>query len=1193
MIKKILYYALIFSFIISMIPFYSAPVQATAYYNLGGTVTTSGDYTIHTFTTVGTSYFFASMTGNVEVLVVAGGGGGGTLNGGGGAGGIQYSASLAVTAGSNAVIIGDGGAGDATATGTGVNGDNSTFSSLTAIGGGGGGSRSSTTPYPGTAGANGGCGGGSSSSNDSVQYNGGTGSQGYNGGNGSVNKYGGGGGGGMGAVGGTTTTDSGANGGDGVNTYSDLLISANAGVDITGIHWIAGGGGGGMYNAVSGTAGSGGKGGGGAGSKTTNGTAGTSNTGGGGGGSDVSDIGGKGGSGIIIIKCLTSDFTSTFYSNSGGTLSLDISNPNCMIHTFVLADNNTNFVSTKAGNVEILVVAGGGGGGGHGTYNGGGGGGAGGALYDATKAIAVGSVNVIIGGGGAARTNGDNSTFAASTPIVAIGGGHGGGLVSAIDDPGANGGSGGGGSAKNTAGSIAGGTGSQGYNGGVGIYNATCPPGGGGGGQGAVGVAGSVQVAGNGGAGVTYTISGASANYAGGGGGGRWNHTGTNGTGWGSVGGSGTDATGGSGVANTGSGGGAGDTPGSGGSGTVIIRCVISDYIITVPTVTTQAASSITDTTATGNGNVTHDGDTTITERGIAVCLESHGTPDTGDALNIHDHTNAEGAFTESIVGMSAGTAYHFRAYAINFIGTSYGATVDVLTKPGKTVGVTTSTNSATEILVSWTATTGADNYHVYRGVTDLGHQGDVNHIHDTNAAAPLITKGDAVASDGTDAAHVDLSLSGTSVANGANTSYTVMPQNATGDGTVSDASANGYRLATGLGYQWNRSAADSDASYSTIGGFTSSTGEDTGAPSNGDGRYYTCTLTSTGASNTPIDSGADRGYREEIIVSMTSTGYKIVIAGRVPNNNIYTIPLDGITVTNTSAAAINVDISGSDAIGTVSWDLLNSYPTVMSDAFTNNSFDTSKFTESTNAGSLVAEQNSRLEMTSAAAVSAFVRSTNTYQLAETETIIKISNHSTDGGFKFCPTSVASHEWDVYSEANWYNFQTVAGGAVSATKKEGGAASTLATSGALTTPYWLRMRVTGGVIYFEYANNTATKPADYEWTELTHETWELSVALTAPEYIYLTSYNTPTTGALYITNFEHNSLSSVGTDIYNIKAGLEGDAYDVAVGTTVTPLIHNLAADATQKFGFKLYAPSTVTDDSVKKVSITLTVSAH
>ena len=60
----------------------SAFVSAT-----GGTITTSGNYRIHTFT--GSANFIVSSGGTVEVLLVGGGGGGGSaLNTGtGGAGG--------------------------------------------------------------------------------------------------------------------------------------------------------------------------------------------------------------------------------------------------------------------------------------------------------------------------------------------------------------------------------------------------------------------------------------------------------------------------------------------------------------------------------------------------------------------------------------------------------------------------------------------------------------------------------------------------------------------------------------------------------------------------------------------------------------------------------------------------------------------------------------------------------------------------------------------------------------------------------------------------------------------------------------------------------------------------------------------------------------------------------------------------
>src|ERR1700690_537169 len=71
----------------------------------GGTITTDGAYTVHTFTAGGT-FQITSGSGNVECLVVAGGGGGGWGNGGGpggGAGGLVYQAARAMVAGAYTV----------------------------------------------------------------------------------------------------------------------------------------------------------------------------------------------------------------------------------------------------------------------------------------------------------------------------------------------------------------------------------------------------------------------------------------------------------------------------------------------------------------------------------------------------------------------------------------------------------------------------------------------------------------------------------------------------------------------------------------------------------------------------------------------------------------------------------------------------------------------------------------------------------------------------------------------------------------------------------------------------------------------------------------------------------------------------------------------------------------------------------
>jgi hypothetical protein len=113
------------------------------------------------------------------------------------------------------------------------------------------------------------------------------------------------------------------------------------------------------------------------------------------------------------------------------------------------------------------------------------------------------------------------------------------------------------------------------------------------------------------------------------------------------------------------------------------------------PTVTTSAASSITSNTATGNGSVSSDGGATITGRG--VCWSTSSNPTTGGTCNTAAGTT--GSFSASMTGLSTSTLYHYRAYATNSVGTSYGSdttfTTSGVTPPTRLRGVVVSTGSS------------------------------------------------------------------------------------------------------------------------------------------------------------------------------------------------------------------------------------------------------------------------------------------------------------------------------------------------------------------------------------------------------------------------------------------------------------------------------------------------------------------
>jgi len=91
------------------------------------------------------------------------------------------------------------------------------------------------------------------------------------------------------------------------------------------------------------------------------------------------------------------------------------------------------------------------------------------------------------------------------------------------------------------------------------------------------------------------------------------------------------------------------------------------------PTVTTSAASNVSITSATLNGNITATGGTNPTERGFAWGTNS--TLSGGNtATTTESGSFSTGAFTKDISGLLAGITYYFRAYATNSAGTGYGS---------------------------------------------------------------------------------------------------------------------------------------------------------------------------------------------------------------------------------------------------------------------------------------------------------------------------------------------------------------------------------------------------------------------------------------------------------------------------------------------------------------------------------------
>ena len=105
------------------------------------------------------------------------------------------------------------------------------------------------------------------------------------------------------------------------------------------------------------------------------------------------------------------------------------------------------------------------------------------------------------------------------------------------------------------------------------------------------------------------------------------------------------------------------------GIGSFTSNLTVQFSTIDFPSLTSVAANSITTNSAGCGGNVTSDGGSAITDRGVCWSTSSNPT-----ILNYTTNDgNGTGSFTSYLTGLTSGTIYYARAYATNSAGTAYG----------------------------------------------------------------------------------------------------------------------------------------------------------------------------------------------------------------------------------------------------------------------------------------------------------------------------------------------------------------------------------------------------------------------------------------------------------------------------------------------------------------------------------------
>jgi uncharacterized protein (TIGR02145 family) len=187
---------------------------------------------------------------------------------------------------------------------------------------------------------------------------------------------------------------------------------------------------------------------------------------------------------------------------------------------------------------------------------------------------------------------------------------------------------------------------------------------------------------------------------------------------------------------------------------------------IVLPSLTTTTVTSVTGTTAISGGNITSDGNGSITARG--VCWATTTAPTITNSLTT-DATGT-GSFVSNLSGLTPGVIYFIRAYATNSAGTAYGNELTFTTQLAAPTNIVATAGNA-QATVTFTAPAGT-------GITGFTVTSTPGSITATGTTSPITVTG---------------------LTNGTAYTFTVIATNANGNSPASSAS-NSVIPSTGPG---------------------------------------------------------------------------------------------------------------------------------------------------------------------------------------------------------------------------------------------------------------------------------------------------------------------------------------------------------------------------------------------------------
>ncbi len=144
----------------------------------------------------------------------------------------------------------------------------------------------------------------------------------------------------------------------------------------------------------------------------------------------------------------------------------------------------------------------------------------------------------------------------------------------------------------------------------------------------------------------------------------------------------------------------------------------------TVPTMTTDAANNITQTTADISGAISNLGSGGITQHGH--CWSTSSSPTTSSYKTTLGTTTSTGSYLSNLTNLAPNTTYYVKSYAVNSAGTGYSNEVSFTTTSNPT-SPTVTTGSVTSITMSDASVEGNISSTGTSNVTQHGHCWSMN----------------------------------------------------------------------------------------------------------------------------------------------------------------------------------------------------------------------------------------------------------------------------------------------------------------------------------------------------------------------------------------------------------------------------------------------------------------------------------